>query len=63
MPKYSEHLEVKRRIKAAGLKIRDIAHARGESPITWSGRLNGYSPLTEEHIRQVELIIRESKAK
>lgn len=58
---YRIEAEIKARMKAVGLNIRDLANVLHEPPGTVGNRLNGYIPLTFnqrrailEHLKKLE---------
>ena len=46
---YEVEFELKKRIRRAGLTVREIAQALQEPPGTVAGRLNGFLPLDQIH--------------
>ena len=56
---YPVEVELKNRMQAVGLSVRDVAVALNEIPSTTSARLNGYSPLSLKQCRIIESLIAE----
>lgn len=51
---YQIQTEIKVQLKQANIKTRELAYAIGESPMTTSGRLNGYLMFETRH-REIAL--------
>jgi len=56
-PHYTVKTELKKRLKANGLTIKDLALTFDEAPMTTCQRLNAWLPWTERHTELADLLI------